>query len=139
MPDPVSPRPVSADPKSPDPNSPADRLQIESVLAAERAELERGIDSTRSELDGVRVARADASADDEHDPEGSTLSSDWSRIEGIGSGLRARLEENDAAHARLAAGTYGACVRCGRPIGDARLEARPSAALCIECAREMQR
>ncbi|MFM9921097.1 TraR/DksA family transcriptional regulator [Lacisediminihabitans sp. H27-G8] len=113
--------------------------RIESVLAAERAELERGIDSTRSELDGVRVARADSSADDEHDPEGSTLSSDWSRIEGIGSGLRTRLEENEAALARLAAGTYGSCVRCGRPIGEARLEARPSAALCIDCAREVQR
>jgi DnaK suppressor protein len=118
-----------------EPTSSANPSRIESVLAAERAELERGIDSTRAELDGVRVARADSSADDEHDPEGSTLSSDWSRIEGIGSGLRTRLEENDAALARLDAGIYGSCARCGRPIGEARLEARPSAALCIDCAR----
>ena len=112
---------------------------VELLLAAERAELERAIDGTRSELDGVREARADASADDEHDPEGSTLASDWSRIEGIRNGLVARLGENTDALARLAAGTYGSCARCGRTIGSARLEARPSAALCIDCARELQR
>ena len=122
-----------------DPLAETDLSRVESVLRAERADLERSIDSTRSELDGVRDARADASADDEHDPEGSTLSSDWSRIEGIRSGLRARLGENEQAIARLAAGTYGACTRCARKIGAARLDARPSAALCIDCAREYQR
>jgi DnaK suppressor protein len=116
-----------------------DRSRAESVLQAERAELERGILGVRSELDGVREARADASADDEHDPEGSTLSSDWSRIEGIRTGLQLRLGENGDALARLAAGTYGNCTRCARQIGTARLDARPSAALCIDCARELQR
>lgn len=122
-----------------DPLAETDLSRVESVLTAERADLERSIDSTRSELDGVRDARADASADDEHDPEGSTLSSDWSRIEGIRGGLRARLGENEQAIARLAAGTYGTCTRCARKIGAARLDARPSAALCIDCAREFQR
>ena len=36
---------------------------------------------------------------------------------------------------RIADGTYGTCRRCGRPIGFDRLEARPAADLCIECAR----
>jgi DnaK suppressor protein len=116
-----------------------DEPRVALLLGAERAELERAIDGTRSELDAVREARADASADDEHDPEGSTLASDWSRIEGICSGLVARLGENTDAFARLTAGTYGSCARCGRTIGAARLEARPSAALCIDCARELQR
>jgi DnaK suppressor protein len=116
-----------------------DRSRVESVLQAERADLEWGVLGTRSELDGVREARADASADDEHDPEGSTLSSDWSRIEGIRTGLQVRLGENGDALARLAAGTYGNCTRCARQIGAARLDARPSAALCIDCARELQR
>lgn len=110
---------------------------VESLLRVERAELERSIERTGSELDGVRHARTDASADDEHDPEGSTLASDWSRIEGIRSTLITRRGENEDALARLAAGTYGACAQCGRPIGTARLEARPSAALCIDCAREL--
>jgi DnaK suppressor protein len=42
----------------------------------------------------------------------------------------------DAALARLDAGTYGICVTCGKPISDARLEALPAAAHCIECQRK---
>jgi DnaK suppressor protein len=41
----------------------------------------------------------------------------------------------DGALARIDNGSYGTCERCGRPIGDDRLEALPYAALCIECAR----
>jgi DnaK suppressor protein len=119
--------------------SATERTRAEARLLAEKMDLERGIRGTWAELDGVRVARADASADDEHDPEGSTLSSDWSRLEGLRRGLAARLGETEDAFARLAAGAYGACSRCGREIGAARLDARPSAALCIDCARELQR
>ncbi|WP_269778536.1 TraR/DksA C4-type zinc finger protein [Microlunatus antarcticus] len=40
----------------------------------------------------------------------------------------------EAAQARLAAGTYGLCERCGRPIAEERLAARPEARFCITCA-----
>ena len=46
-----------------------------------------------------------------------------------------QLETVDAALTRLDAGTYGACVRCGRPIAPGRLEALPWAAHCIDCQR----
>ena len=36
---------------------------------------------------------------------------------------------------RIREGTYGTCVRCGDAIAPERLEARPEAALCINCAR----
>ena len=39
---------------------------------------------------------------------------------------------------RIESGTYGVCVRCGDEIATERLEARPEAALCIECARKEQ-
>jgi len=45
----------------------------------------------------------------------------------------------DAALARLEAGTYGACTACGRAIAPERLEALPSAALCIDCQRTVAR
>jgi RNA polymerase-binding protein DksA len=35
---------------------------------------------------------------------------------------------------RIDEGSYGECVRCGGEIAAGRLEARPEAALCIECA-----
>jgi RNA polymerase-binding protein DksA len=49
------------------------------------------------------------------------------------------LREVDEALARLDAGTYGACARCGRPIAVERLEALPQAALCITCQAEVER
>lgn len=36
---------------------------------------------------------------------------------------------------RLNDGTYGTCVRCAERIAPERLQARPEAALCIDCAR----
>lgn len=44
-----------------------------------------------------------------------------------------QLELVDAALGRLEAGTFGACLRCGKPIAPARLEALPWAAHCIDC------
>jgi DnaK suppressor protein len=41
----------------------------------------------------------------------------------------------DEALARLDAGTFGVCVRCGGPVGVDRLEALPWAARCIDCQR----
>jgi DnaK suppressor protein len=39
------------------------------------------------------------------------------------------------ALARIDAGTFGTCVRCGQPIAPDRLEALPWAARCIDCQR----
>ena len=53
--------------------------------------------------------------------------------------LRERAETQltlvDEALARLEAGAYGRCVRCGLPIARDRLEALPWAARCIDCQR----
>ena len=46
---------------------------------------------------------------------------------------RLRLAELDSALRRLDAGTYGVCERCGGPIPEARLEARPTARTCVTC------
>lgn len=40
----------------------------------------------------------------------------------------------DGALARMDAGTYGVCVRCGEPIAAARLAARPASAECVGCS-----
>ncbi|HYD41288.1 MAG TPA: TraR/DksA C4-type zinc finger protein [Anaeromyxobacter sp.] len=42
------------------------------------------------------------------------------------------------ALARLDAGTFGTCTRCGRPIASARLRARPMTELCIACKTEAE-
>jgi RNA polymerase-binding protein DksA len=43
-----------------------------------------------------------------------------------------RLAQIDQALARIAAGTYGICDMCGKPIAPERMEANPLATLCID-------
>ena len=43
------------------------------------------------------------------------------------------LREIAGALEKLKGGTYGICERCGKPIGVKRLEAMPSARLCVKC------
>jgi DnaK suppressor protein len=47
----------------------------------------------------------------------------------------AQLALVDEALARCETGTFGSCVRCGKPIDRDRLEALPWAARCIDCQR----
>jgi DnaK suppressor protein len=49
------------------------------------------------------------------------------------------LNEIDAALARIDEGSFGMCARCGKPIGEERLEAMPYATLCIDCKRLEER
>lgn len=44
------------------------------------------------------------------------------------------LADIGAALQRLDAGTYGVCVSCGEPVGDARLKVRPASTQCRDCA-----
>ena len=48
--------------------------------------------------------------------------------------LHRTLEDIRGALARVDAGTYGRCLRCGGAIPAARLELRPFAATCVPCA-----
>lgn len=45
----------------------------------------------------------------------------------------------DAALARIDAGTFGRCLRCGNEIAAERLEALPWAAYCITCQQAIAR
>jgi RNA polymerase-binding protein DksA len=87
-----------------------------------------------AELGDLRRDRASGTADDEHDPEGATLSGEWSTLEGLRSATAVELADIDAAVARVEHGTYGVCIECGRDILLARLDARPTATRCIDCA-----
>jgi DnaK suppressor protein len=49
------------------------------------------------------------------------------------------LAQVEAALHRLSQGVYGICARCSREIATERLEALPSATLCITCQAEVER
>jgi DnaK suppressor protein len=52
---------------------------------------------------------------------------------------RTLLEQVNAALQRLDDGTYGFCQRCGKPIGERRLEALPYALYDLECQEIVER
>ena len=45
------------------------------------------------------------------------------------------LRKIDAALARIDAGDYGWCARCGEEIADKRLRLDPAVPVCIDCAQ----
>lgn len=85
-------------------------------------------------IDDMRSARSLTFADDEHDPEGSTLSLDQARDAALLNRIEQTLAELSAAGQRLAAGTYGRCESCRREIPRERLLARPEVRLCVPCS-----
>ncbi|MFJ2517861.1 TraR/DksA family transcriptional regulator [Cellulosimicrobium cellulans] len=117
------------DGRAPGPDDPArERLLVVRADAVARQE------ALRAEVAGIVEASRDSNADDEHDPDGATIAFERAQVDALARDAAARVEEVDAALARLDAGTYGVCEACGQPIADGRLEARPTARTCVACA-----
>jgi len=111
-----------------------DHAAIVARLQDERDRATSLLASLTRDFSGIVEASADSNADDEHDPEGSTIAFERSQVSTMVEQTRARLVDVDAALDRLEQGTYGRCERCGAPIPDGRLEARPVARLCVPCS-----
>lgn len=104
-----------------------------------RAVAEERVSRARSAVDTLTRDRVGETDDDEHDPEGVTLSAEWSRLSGLLEAALRDLEQAEAAIARWDAGSYGICIDCGEPIPAGRLEARPFADRCVPCAERAGR
>ncbi|MBM0234134.1 TraR/DksA C4-type zinc finger protein [Micromonospora sp. STR1_7] len=105
----------------------ADLLRRRDETAAQAAALE-------GDLRSLFEASRSSNADDEHDPEGSTIAFERAQLSAVLDAARRRLAELDVALNRVDAGSYGVCERCSRPIPAERLAARPSARTCVACA-----
>jgi len=55
-------------------------------------------------------------------------------LEGVDGVLRQEIAQIRMALLRIEKGTYGRCSQCGKPIARKRLEARPIATRCVDCA-----
>jgi RNA polymerase-binding transcription factor DksA len=108
------------------------RPDYAAFIRARRDEITARLELIESQLAGIRAAREEWT-DDEHDPEGSTLITEWSRAEGLRGEYLTELGELDRASERLAAGEYGRCTRCGEQIVEGRLRLRPAARMCVPC------
>jgi DnaK suppressor protein len=103
------------------------------LLAERQAAIDR-LSALDRDFAGIVEATGSANADDEHDPEGATIAFERQHVAALIDQTRDQLSELDGALRRLDEGSYGRCVQCGRPIGTARLAARPVAQTCISCA-----
>lgn len=108
---------------------------IRGRLLAERARAQRRAAALDREFAHIAAAAGGPGADDEHDPEGATLAFERQHTAALLTQALDQVAEIDAAIGRFDDGTYGSCVRCGEPVGEDRLAARPAAATCIRCAR----
>lgn len=104
------------------------------TLDEERRETLTRLSTLTGDFTAIVEASEGSNADDEHDPEGATIAFERSQLDALVQQARHHVSEIDAALERLDADTYGICERCGRPIAPGRLEARPVARTCIECA-----
>jgi RNA polymerase-binding transcription factor DksA len=107
---------------------------IHAALLRARAGVEEQIGALSEDLRGVIDASRSSNADDEHDPEGATIAFERAQVIALLGSARQRLAELDAALARHAAGAYGVCETCGRPIPAERLAVFPAARTCVTCA-----
>ena len=97
------------------------RTQLQDRLAGLLKRTEIIEDDLRHPLDADSSEQAIDLADDE-------------ALEGVDEVLRREIQQIRMALLRIENGTYGTCANCGKEISRARLEARPIATRCIECA-----
>lgn len=107
---------------------------MQDLLTADRESTMVQIAALRRDWDDIVESSTLVANDDEHDPEGATLAFERAHLEALLDRARSRLEDLDQMAERLREGTYGVCEGCGQPIALERLQARPVARTCIECA-----
>ena len=101
-------------------------------LETERAQLLEQVEELDAEAD-VNYWREGGFDDDPADA--GSASFERETAQSLSNHARGLLVQIDDALRRIEAGTYGACERCGEKIELARLEALPSATLCMDCKR----
>jgi DnaK suppressor protein len=111
-------------------------MDRDDTLRRLRAEAQAQVEGLDQELRELFAASESSNADDEHDPEGSTIAFERAQLTALLAAGRRRIADLDDALERSAAGTYGGCERCGRPIPAERLAARPFATTCVACAAQ---
>ena len=104
-----------------------------SVLTSEREKLVRQLielgANEAGELTGA-MEYGDGFAD------AAAATAERTEVLGIVENLRGMLSDIDLALVRLGDGTYGWCEACGKEIGAARMEFRPTSRFCVDCKRK---
>lgn len=133
--------PIELPPENaPLPKSPLKKTQFKHfrmLLLTKRAEVFGSVmHMTNDSVGGYNSARASESSNIPlHMADVGTENWEQEVTLGLAASEANLVREIDSALARIEAGTYGVCIATHRPIGLARLEAKPWARHCIEYAR----
>ena len=95
------------------------------ILLARRAELLGNIARIEDQLDDPVPKDWEDAASERQGDEVLTA---------LGQSDQAEIRRIDAALARIEAGDYGDCVRCGNPIAEKRLQLLPDTPFCANCS-----
>lgn len=107
-----------------------DTSEAKTALIEERKHLVHQLDELGAAESGD--LRSDLDFGDSFADAGS-VTAERTEVLGLVDSIKSQLDDVDAALARIEAGEYGKCANCGKDIPKARLEARPSSILCIDC------
>lgn len=116
-----------------------DTDRFRDALTTERERVAAALENLKNENPGSIEDETGDETQDQHLGDTATATHDRELDYTLADNEENLLAQIDAALERIEAGTYGVCTNCGKPIGEERLEARPWAALCIDCARDQQR
>jgi DnaK suppressor protein len=111
--------------------------ELADELVAERDRLEGELASADAELSDLLRHSGDGAGDDQADSGSSALEREHELT--LVNNTRDLRDQTRHALDRIAAGTFGVCESCGRPIGKARMQAFPRATLCVECKQREER
>lgn len=99
-----------------------------------RAQLEQERDVLVQQLGELGVGEGARIDYDSNFADSSQVTAERGEAEALAASLRDTLDEVEYALGKLEAGTYGVCEGCEQRISPARLEAKPAARLCMDCA-----
>ena len=101
--------------------------------ATQRAQLEEERARIRGQLEQMGHFGTGLSFDEGFADSGQ-VTAERGEVEALANSLVETLTEVEHALEKFDRGTYGTCENCGAEIPEARLEAKPAARLCINCA-----
>jgi RNA polymerase-binding transcription factor len=112
---------------------------LKNTLIAERERLGREIAELDADLSESLEDSSEESPYDQHMAETAAVTLDREIDLTLEENARAAITQIDRALRKLESGSYGACDKCGKVIGEERLKVAPFATLCIECKRREER
>jgi len=134
---PAHPAPATERPMPPGDWTVEELAEVRTDLVREIAVRQADYDRALADITRLQQSGGDGAGDDQADAGSKTFEREQELS--IANNRRDLLVQMERAMERLDAGTYGRCESCVQPIPKARLQAFPSATLCVRCKQREER